>query len=64
MNLGWNWTGNLRPFLVDLGRLIGYGFDDSDWIAVEYWIQGTDSEAAPWHLSGPALPPLRAGRRR
>ena len=47
MNLGWNWTGNPRPFLVELGRLIGYGFDDSDWIAVEYRIQGTGSEAAP-----------------
>ena len=63
MNLGWIWTGNLRPFLVELGRLIGYGFDDSDWTAVEYRIQGTDSEAAPWHLSGRALLPLRAGRR-
>jgi len=45
---GWIWTENLRPFLVELGRLTGYGFDDSDWIAVEYGIQGTDSEAGPW----------------
>jgi hypothetical protein len=63
VNLGWNWTGNLRPFLVELGRLIGYGFDDSDWIAVEYRIQGTHSEAAPWHSAAGALLPLRAGRR-
>ena len=47
MNLGWIWTGNLRPFLVELGRLTGYGFDDSDRITVEYGIQGTDSEAGP-----------------
>jgi len=48
VDLGWIWTGNLRPFLVELGRLTGYGFDDSDWIAVEYGIQGTDGEAGPW----------------
>ena len=48
MNLGWIWTGNLRPFLVELGRLTGHGFDDSDWITVEYGIQGTDSEAGRW----------------
>ena len=48
MDLGWIWTGNLRPLLVEPGRLTGDGFDDSDWIAVEYGIQGTDSEAGPW----------------
>jgi hypothetical protein len=45
---GWIWTGNLRPFLVELGRLTGCGFDDADWAAVEYGVQGTDSEAGPW----------------
>jgi hypothetical protein len=48
VNLGWIWTANLRPFPAELGRLAGNGFDDSDWIAVEYGIQGTDSEAGPW----------------
>ena len=48
MNLGWIWTGNLRPFLVELGRLTGHGFDDSDRITVEHGIQGTDSEAGRW----------------
>jgi hypothetical protein len=47
VNLGWIWTSNLLPFVVELGRLAGYGFDESDWIAVEYGIQGTDSEAGP-----------------
>jgi hypothetical protein len=48
VNIGWIWTDNLRPLLVELGLLAGYRFDDSDWIAVEYGIRPTDSEAGPW----------------
>jgi hypothetical protein len=48
VNLGWIWTDNLRPLLVELGLLVGYRFDDSDWGAVDYGVQGTDSEAGPW----------------
>ena len=46
VDLGWIWTGNLRPFLVELGRLTGYGFDDSDWIAVEYGIHAPTARPA------------------
>ena len=48
VNLGWIRTDNLRPLLAELSPLVGYGFDDSDWIAVEHGIRGTDSEAGPW----------------
>ncbi len=48
MNLGWIWTDNLRPLLMELAVLSGYQFDDSDWIAVEHGMRGTDSEAGPW----------------
>jgi hypothetical protein len=48
MDLGWVWTDNLRPLLVELARLVGYRFDESDWIAVEHGVRGTDSEAGPW----------------
>jgi hypothetical protein len=48
VHIGWIWTDNLRPLLVELGLLAGYRFDDSDWIAVEYGITATDSEAGRW----------------
>ncbi len=48
MAVGWIWTDNLRPLLVELGLLVSYRFDDSDWIAVEYGLAGTDSESGPW----------------
>jgi len=28
VNIGWIWTDNLRPLLVELCRLVGYRFDD------------------------------------
>jgi hypothetical protein len=48
MDLGWIWTDNLRPLLVELAILADYHFDDSDWIAFEHGIQGTDTDAGPW----------------
>jgi hypothetical protein len=48
MNLGWIWADNLPPLLVELALLAGYRFDDSDWLAVERGLRGTDSEAGPW----------------
>lgn len=48
MKLGWIWQSNLRPFLTELALVAGYPFDDSDWIAVEYGVRGTDSEAGIW----------------
>jgi hypothetical protein len=48
VDLGWIWTGNLRPLAAELARLTGYQFSDSDWIAIEYGVQQTDSEAGQW----------------
>lgn len=48
MNVGWIWTANLRPFVQVLSRDVGYQFDASDWIAIEFGLGGTDSEAGPW----------------
>jgi hypothetical protein len=48
MDLGWIWTDNLLPLLLELAQLAGYRFDDSDWIAVEHGVRETDSETGPW----------------
>ena len=48
MNVGWIWADNLRPLLTELALLAGYRFGDSDWIAVEHGLRGTDSQAGPW----------------
>src|SRR5260370_13132536 len=48
VDLGWIWTGNLRPLAAELALLTGYQFSDSDWIAIEYGVQQTDSEACQW----------------
>ena len=48
VDLGWIWTDNLRPLLVEIGQAVGYRFDESDWIAVGHGLAMTDSEAGPW----------------
>ena len=48
VDLGWIWTDNLRPLIAELAQLVGYQFDDGDWLAIEHGIQGTDSEADRW----------------
>jgi len=48
VNIGWICKDNLRPLLGELGRLVGYRFEDSDGIAVEYGIRPTDSGVGPW----------------
>ena len=48
VDLGWIWTDNLRPLLVEIGLLADYRFDESDWIAAEHGLAMTDSEAGPW----------------
>jgi hypothetical protein len=39
---------NLRPFLEVISRLVGYEFDDLDWIAIEFGIDEAER-------SGPQL---------
>lgn len=47
-----------------LGLLVGYRFDNLDWIAVEYGVTASDSEASPWfdypvgHIRGQHRPEL------
>ena len=48
MSLGWIWTDNLRPLLTEIGLLVEYRFDDSDWTAFQAAILETDSEAGRW----------------
>lgn len=39
------WPDNLRPLLIEIGRLANCRFDESDWIAVEHGLAMTDIEA-------------------
>jgi hypothetical protein len=48
MDIGWIWADNLCPLFVELAVLAAYGFDDSDWTAVEHGVRGTDSDAGRW----------------
>ncbi|MCP4086985.1 MAG: hypothetical protein GY745_18325 [Actinomycetia bacterium] len=45
-----NWVvpGNLGPLLESLSRWVGYGFDESDWLAVEAGLRDSDIEAEKW----------------
>ncbi|MER5937577.1 hypothetical protein ABT121_09695 [Streptomyces sp. NPDC001928] len=40
----WIWEENLRPFCESVAEFSGYGFDDSDWQAVESALPATDVE--------------------
>ena len=42
------WTDNLRPLAVELARMTGYSFSDSDWAAISHGIRGTDAEGGRW----------------
>jgi hypothetical protein len=41
---GWIWTRHVRAFLELLSHYAGYGFDPTDWQAVEPGIEDTDDE--------------------
>ncbi|MFF8398277.1 hypothetical protein [Streptomyces sp. NPDC016172] len=41
---GWMFEENLRPFCESVAEFSGYGFDDSDWQAIENALAGTDVE--------------------
>ena len=42
---GWIWLANMRRFFELAGSYVGYGFDDSDWLAVEAGIEALQAEA-------------------
>jgi hypothetical protein len=41
---GWIFEENLRPFYASVAEFSDYGFDDSDWQAIENALPGTDVE--------------------
>lgn len=43
----WVWRANLRPLMEMCSRTVGYGFDDSDWDAVDLILSSTDDDL-PW----------------
>lgn len=57
---GWIWETNLRPFCESLAAEVAYDFDDSDWLAIDTALPGTDDEQP---LSAWYVYPL-VGRRR
>ena len=42
---GWIWLANVRRFFELAGSYADYGFDDSDWLAVEAGIEALQAEA-------------------
>ena len=47
---GWIWTRNLKPFLESAASALGARFDDDDWGAVHYGIQGTSDVDDRWFV--------------
>jgi hypothetical protein len=44
----WIFVDNLEPFCRIVSGYCGYAFDDSDWDAISFGIQGTDVEVRAW----------------
>lgn len=42
---GWIWLANVRRFFELAGSYVSYGFDDSDWLAVDAGIEALQDEA-------------------
>ena len=42
---GWIWLANVRSFFELASFYVDYGFDDSDWLAVEAGIEALQAEA-------------------
>ena len=40
---------NLQPFLSELACLCGYEFDDDDWNAISYGLEGIDELKGDWY---------------
>ena len=45
---GWIWRNNLKPFLSSTASALEVEFDDDDWEAVLYGIQGTSDVEDRW----------------
>lgn len=44
----WIWSDNLRVMFELLGQTAGYVFGESDWVATEFGLGGTNAEVGPW----------------
>lgn len=44
----WVFRSNLREYLVSLGWLVRYSFDEDDWTAVQLGVASADAEASRW----------------
>ncbi|CAM5643668.1 MULTISPECIES: hypothetical protein [Streptomyces] len=56
LNGSWIFEANLRPFCEAVAEFSGYSFGDSDWLAVETALPGTDVDQDSWYdypLHGP-----------
>jgi hypothetical protein len=45
---GWIWEDNLRTAFEAFSIVVGYGFDDSDWLAIEHGVTNSDAESDVW----------------
>ncbi len=45
----WIYEENLKPLLETLSSLVGYSFDESDWVAVSTGIINTNDEEDKWY---------------
>jgi hypothetical protein len=43
----WIFKDNALPFFEMLAIIIGYEFDEDDWVALEYGLQSSDTDANP-----------------
>ncbi len=45
-----NWVcpESVRALVSFVSHLVGYRFDDADWVAIEFGIEGTDAERDLW----------------
>jgi len=44
----WVPTGNVRPLAATLSLWVAYDFDETDWSAISYGLEGTDADADRW----------------
>ena len=57
----WVFEENLKPWLEIVSTVLGYDFDESDWIAVSAGIAESDSERSSWYEYQLGRVPLRVG---
>lgn len=44
----WVFPPNVRPLAAFLSHLVNYRFDDTDWAAIDFGIESSDSERGVW----------------